>query len=511
MRDFDEQAYLALNPDVALAVNRGDFASGHQHWLLHGQNEGRVCSFFKERFDELGYLIKNPDVLAGIRAGAFKSGWDHWVRSGLVEGRDSSQLQLADRCAFDDRTYVAANPDVAAAVRAGVFKSGYDHWFSCGRFEGRPGAPPRGNHVPSAELPNGVNYFGFLSAPTGLGVAARGYLSALRDLPIPLHPVEVPTWSGVPGQPLPFEAPFAINLIHQNADMMPLWALAYEQALHGRYNIGLWVWELPAPGISAHRASKLVDEIWVPSRFVRDSIACVCTCPAFRIPYVVEGFSETGHHGREHFGIDPNTFVALYVFDVSSGFQRKNPLAAIQAFRLAFGNSRKATLLLKYSGANHDPAGAGLIERLAAESPGVRTISGPLSEAEMQSLYSIADCFLSPHRSEGFGLGIATAMYYGKPAIATRFSGNLEFMEDENSYLADFDIASVGPGNEPYDASQVWANPDVQHLSQLLVEIESNREAASIRAEEGSKRIRRDFSANAIGAMVNTRLQRVLG
>jgi hypothetical protein len=42
--DFDEDFYLATHADVADAFSRGDFSSGYEHFLLHGEREGRIWS-----------------------------------------------------------------------------------------------------------------------------------------------------------------------------------------------------------------------------------------------------------------------------------------------------------------------------------------------------------------------------------------------------------------------------------------------------------------------------------
>ena len=68
-----------------------------------------------------------------------------------------------------------------------------------------------------------------------------------------------------------------------------------------------------------------------------------------------------------------------------------------------------------------------------------------LSQIANSTYRPLSDCYVSLHRSEGFGLTIAEAMALGKPAIATAYSGNLEFMTAENSYLCPAPRCEVGP------------------------------------------------------------------
>ena len=90
--DFDEETYLALYPDVAEAVKAGVFGSGYDHWLTHGEKEGRIATYktppgIPADFDESGYLALNPDVAEDVRAGLYASGYEHWKRRGAKERR----------------------------------------------------------------------------------------------------------------------------------------------------------------------------------------------------------------------------------------------------------------------------------------------------------------------------------------------------------------------------------------------------------------------------------------
>lgn len=96
-------------------------------------------------------------------------------------------------------------------------------------------------------------------------------------------------------------------------------------------------------------------------------------------------------------------------------------------------------LALKYHHASDDVTGVRALENFCAGNPGIRTISTTMTEEQVYSLFQLSDCFVSPHRSEGFGLNIAQAMYYGKPVIATGYSGNMDFTSAENSFLIDLD------------------------------------------------------------------------
>src|SRR5213076_1122404 len=106
----------------------------------------------------------------------------------------------------------------------------------------------------------------------------------------------------------------------------------------------------------------------------------------------------------------------------------------------------------------------------------VHIIDRSLSRGELDGLMAACDCYVSLHRSEGFGLTMAEAMYVGKPVIATGYSGNLDFMTPHNSYLVDYEVVAVGEGAAPYPAHAEWAEPSVEHAACLMRHVFEHRE-----------------------------------
>ncbi|EXJ15981.1 beta strand repeat-containing protein [Imhoffiella purpurea] len=139
---FNEEYYLANNPDVAMAVKQGLIGSGWQHYQLVGKAEGR--SFAEPSgygtFNEEYYLANNPDVAKAVERGDLGSGWQHYKAMGLGEGR--SAQKPADYGDFNEEYYLANNPDVAAVVKQGVFGTGWEHYQAFGQTEGRSYATP---------------------------------------------------------------------------------------------------------------------------------------------------------------------------------------------------------------------------------------------------------------------------------------------------------------------------------------------------------------------------------
>lgn len=138
-----EETYLSHNLDVAHAVTLGQFHSGYQHFVEFGQFEGRtgtpivIPQSVVHLFDETVYLARYPDVAHAVQLGQFASGYQHFLEFGVFEGRSGSP----DWTSSIEATYLSDNPDVSHAVSLGQFHSGYEHFFLYGQHENRPGAP----------------------------------------------------------------------------------------------------------------------------------------------------------------------------------------------------------------------------------------------------------------------------------------------------------------------------------------------------------------------------------
>jgi glycosyltransferase involved in cell wall biosynthesis len=112
-------------------------------------------------------------------------------------------------------------------------------------------------------------------------------------------------------------------------------------------------------------------------------------------------------------------------------------------------------------------------------------------------------------RSEGFGLGLITAMFLGKPVIATAYSANMDFMTERNSCLVRYDLCAVPDGAYPFGEGQVWADPDVDQAVEYMLRLVSDRDYARSIGEQASRDIRVDFSYRAAGLRYNHRIDEI--
>jgi glycosyltransferase involved in cell wall biosynthesis len=113
---------------------------------------------------------------------------------------------------------------------------------------------------------------------------------------------------------------------------------------------------------------------------------------------------------------------------------------------------------------------------------------------------------VSLHRSEGFGLTMAEAMFLGKPVIATGWSSNLDFMTPWNSMLVKYKLTTLPEDYGPYKKGNTWADADVDHAAECMVRVATDAEFRRAIGEQAKKDIRTNFSPAVIGATMRARL-----
>jgi glycosyltransferase involved in cell wall biosynthesis len=360
--------------------------------------------------------------------------------------------------------------------------------------------------------PIGVNVSGYLDAESGMGEAARASIRSLEASGIAIALNNVPSLlrASDPSYRDAFVLthPHPFNLVHLNSDNMPAFAARRGPAyFRNRYTIGFWFWELASLPPDWVMYSGYVDEVWAATRFVRDAVRESCNVPAVLMPLPVV-LPPLPPHGRDYFGIPDGPAMFLYIFDVSSQVERKNPIGAIRAFRRAGLPRDAAVLVLKFTNGDYDRAG---VRRLHEEAAGLNVVmlDGYMDRPDLCALMNAADCYFSPHRSEGFGLTILESMRLGKPAIATAYSGNTDFMTAENSYRLDFTLVPLTQRHGPYPIGAVWAEPDVDHAAGLIRDVVEHRAEAAARGARAQADVMRDYNPSATGRAVRARLEAI--
>ncbi len=355
----------------------------------------------------------------------------------------------------------------------------------------------------------GVNIFGFLDSESGVGEAARSIVRAIRTTSIPYALVSS---GNVPHRRKETDlkryfthtGPYAVNLIAVYGDMFETeWERIAKKALQGTHTIAYWAWELETLPEAWARACAHIDEIWTPSEFSKRAIEKACALPVAVIPHAL-ALGEAPY-GRDHFNLPKDTFLFLFMFDFYSLFERKNPMAVIEAFKTAFPKEENAMLVIKCSNAAIDPRNYEMM-KTASEGLPITILDGYLDRREVTSLLGACDAYVSLHRAEGFGLTIAEAMAMGKPVIATNYSGNTDFMTEENSFPVDYRLVPLEENYGPYTKGNRWAEPDIAHAARLMRLVFENDEVCLRHALKGRDDIMRMLNPETIGKKIRERL-----
>jgi glycosyltransferase involved in cell wall biosynthesis len=210
----------------------------------------------------------------------------------------------------------------------------------------------------------------------------------------------------------------------------------------------------------------------------------------------------------ERLGV-PEGFLFLFAFDYSSTIERKNPVGLIEAFTRAFAPGEGPQLLLKTINGPLLPLAEEEVMWATRDRPDVHVLDRSLTDAERDGLIAACDCYVSLHRSEGFGLTLAEAMAAAKPVIATGWSGNVDFMNADNSLLVDYTLTRVGPGAAIYPADGTWAEPDLGHAARLMRQVVADQAAAARLGMRARDDVARTLSPEVTGTAMRRRLEQI--
>ncbi len=281
--------------------------------------------------------------------------------------------------------------------------------------------------------------------------------------------------------------------------------------MKAKFNIGYFAWELPEFPDAWMPSLDYFDEIWCPSDFVRESIAIKAPFPVLTMPHAIGCERPTGSKQslRARFGLPADRFLFLCLFDLNSYTARKNPRAAIEAFRASGLASKGASLVIKVQNADLNPTDFAALGESIRDIPGTKLLSGTFSRTDVYALEAACDCFVSLHRAEGFGLAVAESMYLGKPVIATNWSATSEFLNRDNGFPVRFTLVTLAENSGPYTKGSTWAEPDVAHAAEQMVKVVSDLTESGRIGAEAQRTIEARFSPAVIGARYRRRLEAI--
>jgi glycosyltransferase involved in cell wall biosynthesis len=363
--------------------------------------------------------------------------------------------------------------------------------------------------LPPMALREGATVVGYLRTESGMGELSRSTARALKASAYPLTTVNV---DDAPqrqfdltlahedrGQPLPY------TIVHLNAPEAVRHAPSLEPWLRDRHAIGYWAWELSELPDDWTEAFSLFREVWTCSIHAASAIARRAPVPVQAVWPALPDTTPSAL-GREDFGLPQDRFTFLFLYDLLSESERKNPHGLLDAFRRAFRADDRVQLVIKTS--NGDLRRDDW-KRLAAAADGlpVTLFDRYLSRADVLALIRSCDAYVSLHRAEGFGYTMAEAMALGRPVIATHYSGNADFMTPWNSFPVPYRLTELAETHGRYARGQVWADPDLDAAAELMRTVARDRERAAAVALRGREDVTAQLSAAACGARIVARLR----
>jgi glycosyltransferase involved in cell wall biosynthesis len=316
---------------------------------------------------------------------------------------------------------------------------------------------------------DGFTLVGYASSPLGLGEDLRAFAAMLEHLHMPFSVIDLPTEST--GQvrsswTMQCNDRFAVQIHFMSPmtcqQLMRLHPTLFDAAV---LNIGYFLWELPDFPKRFLPALERMDQIWCPTHFVQDTFFKQVKKLVLCLPLPVLQAPGQGVNFRKQLGIAPEAFVSLYLFDVHSTLQRKNPQAAVQAFLRFARHQRKAHLVLKVN--RLDPQDTQALHWIPRH-PRIHVLAQALTPAQLTDLYQSADCYLSMHRSEGFGRTLVEAMQNGLELVCSDFSGPGDFLTADNAHLLGWSRLEVKAGDYPHTPGSWWADPSVEDAVRAL-------------------------------------------
>ena len=475
--------------------------------------------------------VPSPFALAGIQR------FDEWLRQPAAGAPPQISRALAQiyedrpdvRGAFPDingrdlrRSWSGLSRTAAPRSRACAAEGAWaEHEAAPSttrrRREGRRG--PRGRPGPGGTAPLrgalwGVNVVGEFRSDTEQGQAARSLVSGLDASGVRALPVLGAAGDGTPedreypARPVD-DAPFAVNLVCVRPERFAEFARHGGGRLFGgRYTVGLWFWESEhfQPGLADR--FELVEEVWAPSRWSAAAIQSLATVPVHAIPMPVAP-GPGSLRSRAELGLPEAKFLFNARLDHATGFERQNPLGVVEAFRRTFAAGEGAGLIIDCRGAALATADHARLVQAAAGHPDIELLDRADLDADAATLTSLCDSYVSLHRATAFGLGPAEAMWFGRPVIATGYSGNLEYMDAGNAHLVDHRLVEIGPGQDPLPPDGQWADPDVEHAGRLMRDVFDRREDARALGERGAREIRAGHSPDAAAGALGDRIEAI--
>ncbi|MFC0219697.1 glycosyltransferase [Pseudochelatococcus lubricantis] len=349
----------------------------------------------------------------------------------------------------------------------------------------------RAVEVECKRLGGRINIIGFFDS-TGLGNNSHMFADAMTDLYQKFSHVNC-----FKKARLSFRAPNRVdgtNIICSNPnDIIRLYTEEVSEISPKGKNIGFFLWETSKAPDKFRTGADFVDEIWVPANFLKPVFESLCPGKPVRvIGKALTAGSSVPVNIRQRLEIPDSAKVFASIGEFGSSIERKNFLGAVQAFKAAVRDPAEAVLILKLKtiDINHWSNRNRHWERTIMEIIGdgrFRVLVERFSDKQYWGFLREIDAYLSLHRGEGFGYGIAHAMLLEKPVASISWSGEADFVTPETAFVIDHRLCPVDPWMMNCDSNiGEWAEPIIESGVAAIRAILDSHEVTAIRAEAGA-------------------------
>ena len=334
--------------------------------------------------------------------------------------------------------------------------------------------------IPDSKQKDGFNLIGYSRGTLGLGEDLRATAALLRNRGIPFsvyhigHPSDSPEECVMPEESA--ELLFNTSVLFLNTIEAKKFLSLYQEYLpYLGYKIIIPPWELPEAPAQWESVFAEFDEIWCMSDFVAKAYEGLHN-NLISVPPVVLPPAKSGQADKRQ----QRGFTYLYIFDAGSYLTRKNPEAVVKSFLQAFASSNEPVrLVLKVSNWQVNSQTMALESLIKLDSR-ISLITENYSSDEMNTLWDSCSCYVSLHRSEGFGRTIAEAACRGIPIVCTGWSGNVDITGQDYPLLVDYQLKAVEEGDYPHFSGQYWADVDVNDGAAKLHWVSTNRNTSEL-------------------------------
>jgi glycosyltransferase involved in cell wall biosynthesis len=300
----------------------------------------------------------------------------------------------------------------------------------------------------------------------------------------------------------------------------------------GFYNIAYIMYEtVDFPKVFVdHIRNNGIDEIWTPSVFCKDSMERAGLGGDNGIGIHVMPLGVDTHMFSREFADEPRLIPGnlggelggKFKFLTACGYsERKGISILIRAFNRAFAGKDAGKVALYFKGGWYN-AGKAIGEMNAIiNGMGIPIGNRPLivydfniyPDEVLASLYKGCDAFVLPSRGEGWSLPLCEAMSMSMPTIGTRWSGNLDFMNDENSYLINIDGFALEPRCDwvtGYYIGQKFAVPNEDHLVELFRYVYEHQDEGIEKGKIAREWMVKNFDWKVSCAKMKARLEKIV-